>query len=368
MKINRNRLVSCCVIGVLALSGCGPELRRANISHSDVAAERSEQMRLAREMRQQRERRVQRVAAKIMSQARQVCPEVLDKPFTACSYTVSILEKDDVNAFADGQRIGINLGMLRFIESDDELAVVIGHEVAHNMLSHSQKKMGGALLGALLDAAIASQGVNTGGAFQQAGAMAYSKEYEAEADYLGLYLAARAGFDATVAPLFWRRMAIEHPGSIASRFNSTHPSTAERSVALRNTLAEIEQKSADKVALLPERRASDDTGPAFDASSLVADQPPKGTQPQSAYVDPQKRFQGPQGSKRPIGEWNYQAEKFAASQGCTGPNRPHPLTLFQGKLGFKEKFEAQCASGEPLAIECWQGGCEVVAETDSTRQ
>lgn len=358
MRTTTLLLISCCFAGVL-VAGCAPELKRAQVSSSDVAQERSEQMRLAREIRQQREQRLQRVAAKLMSQARQVCPELLTKRPTDCSYTVSLVEDDQINAAADGRKIYIQSGMMRFVESDDELAIVVGHEIAHNMLNHVQKKMGSQLLGALLDAAIASQGVNTGGAFQKAGALAYSQEYESEADYMGVYLAARAGFDATVAPLFWRRMAIEHPGNIASRFNSTHPSTAERSVALRNALVEIDRKNAKKVALLPERMTPIGDDPGFDTASLVADRPGQGTEPQSAYVDPQKRWRGPQKIAQPVGQWNYQAEHFAADQGCNGETRQKPVTRFTGKNGFIEHFEAQCANRSPMPIDCWQGGCTV---------
>ncbi|RMF20579.1 MAG: hypothetical protein D6760_11255 [Deltaproteobacteria bacterium] len=183
----------------------------------------------------------------------------------ACRYRVELVHSDDVNAFADGNRVGITTGMMRFVESDDELALVVGHEIAHNVLGHVRRRqansLAGALLGALLDIGAAAAGVDTGGAGtrmgMQAGGIAYAKEFEAEADYLGSYLAARAGFDIRGAPLLWRRMAVEHPSSIGHTFMASHPSTPERATALARTVEEIEAKIASGRPLVPERLAGE---------------------------------------------------------------------------------------------------------------
>ena len=59
---------------------------------------------------------------------------------------------------------------------------------------------------------------------------------------MGLYLAARAGYRIGGAPDFWRRMAVEHPASIRGNMLATHPSPPQRSVMLRRTIDEIENK------------------------------------------------------------------------------------------------------------------------------
>ena len=79
----------------------------------------------------------------------------------------------------------------------------------------------------------------------------FSKEFEADSDYMGLYMAARAGFDINMAPNFWRRMAVEHPGSIKKNYMATHPSTPERAAALRETIEEIEEKLRGGMPLAP---------------------------------------------------------------------------------------------------------------------
>ena len=67
-----------------------------------------------------------------------------------CSYPVDLSLSDAINAFADGRRIGITTGMMRFVESDDELALVVGHELAHNVSSHIDKQQANTLTGILL--------------------------------------------------------------------------------------------------------------------------------------------------------------------------------------------------------------------------
>ena len=73
---------------------------------------------------------------------------------TACRYPVALLEDDSINAFADGKMVGITMGMMRFSETDDELALVIGHELAHNALGHPTKRRVNVTLGAILGAAV----------------------------------------------------------------------------------------------------------------------------------------------------------------------------------------------------------------------
>ncbi|MFQ5352545.1 MAG: M48 family metalloprotease [Candidatus Binatia bacterium] len=187
--------------------------------------------------------------------------DVIVEAEKACAYPVGLQIQDAVNAFADGRAVVVTTGMLRFVENDDELAQVVAHEISHNVLSHVHKQQGnyllGRILGALLDVGAQSAGVNTGRTGEALGAsigagMA-SKGFEAEADYLGAYMAARAGFDISVAPTLWRRMAVEHPSSIAGGFMASHPSTPERALALEETIEEILAKRDRGEALEPAR-------------------------------------------------------------------------------------------------------------------
>lgn len=169
-----------------------------------------------------------------------------------CDYKYRVENSDAVNAFADGEGIHITTGMLRFVETDEELALIIGHEFAHNQMDHIDKKKGNAAVGLIFDLLLAGAGINTSGAISDAAAQAYSQEFEAEADYVGLYFAAHAGYDISQAPFFWRRMAIAHPGSIRSNHASSHPATPERFVALEAGVKEILAKQKNGEPLLPE--------------------------------------------------------------------------------------------------------------------
>ena len=182
-------------------------------------------------------------------------------PEKACPYGIVLIRDDEVNAGADGNTIFVTSAMLRFVENDDQLATVLAHEIAHNAMSHIQGKQRntifGALLGAIVDIGAATQGLNTGGEFSKsgatAGALAFSQDFEREADYVGAYIHANAGRPIANSPEFWRRMAQENPKSIV--FAGSHPTTAERFVRLDATVSEIERKLARGEPLRRELRA-----------------------------------------------------------------------------------------------------------------
>jgi len=137
--------------------------------------------------------------------------------------------------------------MVKFAESETELAFILSHEIAHNALGHNStsKKVGRAFLNAFLGPRITQ--MTTSG---------YSRENEAEADYAGLYIAARAGHDVSTASAFWRRMAAEHPQAIQGTFTASHPSLPERFLAIEATTKEIQDKQRIGAQLLPEKKSN----------------------------------------------------------------------------------------------------------------
>jgi len=175
------------------------------------------------------------------------------KPQRACRFPITLRPEQIINAFADGKQILITRGMVNFARTDDELALVIAHEMAHNLMKHIEAKKQNMGLGLLADIAVVllSRGQVSGTNFSQLAAMAYSQEFEAEADYVGLYVMAQAGIPITDAPKFWRRMAAAHPASIKTNHSATHPSTSYRMVALEETIREIDGKKLKGEALVP---------------------------------------------------------------------------------------------------------------------
>ena len=85
------------------------------------------------------------------------------------------------------------------------------------------------------------------------GAGAWSQSFEAEADYVGLYVLARAGGDLDGATSLWRRMGAANPGNIEHA--GTHPTTAQRFVSINRTIDEIRGRMAAGEALVPEERS-----------------------------------------------------------------------------------------------------------------
>ena len=180
-------------------------------------------------------------------------------PDRACSYPVVLGNGDEVNAYADGNQVVIQRGMMRFASSDTELGLVISHEIAHNSMNHMRSKMTNYALGSILD--IAAQillKIPTQGLFGNLGGNAYSQEFEAEADYVGLYIMAQAGGNIEDAPQFWRRMATLSPAAIQSSHMSTHPATPERFVALEETVKEIRTKQRSGKPLTPNLKNAPD--------------------------------------------------------------------------------------------------------------
>lgn len=179
----------------------------------------------------------------------------------ACAYPVVMLDDDALNAYADGNAVYITTGMLRFAATDLELQTVIAHELAHNTEGHLDKSRNnaliGGLLGAIVDVAAASQGIRTNvtGSAMQAGAQAFSQDFEREADYVGIYYMERAGIDATEAATFWRRMAAENARSVV--YGRSHPTSPERFVNITAAAAEVREKREAGTELLPTRRNTD---------------------------------------------------------------------------------------------------------------
>jgi predicted Zn-dependent protease len=96
----------------------------------------------------------------------------------------------------------------------------------------------------------------------------YSQDFESEADYVGLYVVARAGMPIDNAPRFWRRMGSQvAPGAISH--GTTHPPTAQRFVALEAAVAEIKAKQAAGQPLLPNEKSKAKADPAVPSGAQL---------------------------------------------------------------------------------------------------
>lgn len=205
------------------------------------------------------DRRLQHIATKIMPHATHMCSEIFGQEVKkACHFRLELSTKKGANAYADGEKVVVTTAMMELAKEDTQLAFVLAHELAHNVMEHPQRSQGnviiGAIVGGLADAVVASQGMRSEGEFSRAGAymgtLAYSPAFELEADYIGLYILARAGYDITKAPSFWRSLAQYNPNSLYTE--TTHPTSPERYVTMQKVIAEIKDKQKSHVALMPE--------------------------------------------------------------------------------------------------------------------
>ena len=158
-------------------------------------------------------------------------------------WEINVQESKEVNAYCmAGGKIMVYTGLIQQLKpSDDELAAVIGHEIAHALREHSREQMSQAyaqqfgLLGlaaivgvATKDANNASKTLALGGTVAAlALTLPHSRRAEHEADEIGLELAARAGYNPNAAVTLWEKMA-KVGGQKPPEFLSTHPSDASR--------------------------------------------------------------------------------------------------------------------------------------------
>jgi hypothetical protein len=184
-------------------------------------------------------------------------------PTLLCPYTINYnSESMDINAFTNGKSITITRGMYRFAQSDNELALVIGHEIGHNIMKHHVKKSYnqnlGVLSGAIIDITLNSHGYRLSkgltDTIRTLSRQINSVKFEREADYVGLYMTERAGYDTAQAINLWRRMAVEYKSTSIDK-RSTHPATAERFIYLEKPRQELIDKKKSGQELLPDFKA-----------------------------------------------------------------------------------------------------------------
>lgn len=161
-----------------------------------------------------------------------------------------LVQDPEPNAFCmPGGKIVVNEGILPYTQTEEGLAIVLGHEVGHAVAKHSAERLsqqmvasyGGQLLsGVLSNKSAATQNLaqQIYGLGAQYGVMLpYSRRNESEADHLGLVFAAMAGYNPQAAIPFWQRMASGGSKKVPE-FMSTHPSDASRINNIRKLLPE----------------------------------------------------------------------------------------------------------------------------------
>ena len=151
-------------------------------------------------------------------------------------WEVNLIGSKQINAFCmPGGKIAFYTGILDQLKlTDDEAAMVMGHEMAHALREHARERLGktqATSIGLSLGAQLLGLG-DLGNVAAKLGtqllALKYSREDESEADLVGLELAARSGFAPQAGVTLWRKMAAAGGGASGTKFLSTHPSGPQR--------------------------------------------------------------------------------------------------------------------------------------------
>ncbi len=166
------------------------------------------------------QQRLVTVASRITRHIADLCPDGMTLPHGSalarselCGYPVKLSERKGIYASTNGRRIKISRGLLRFTATDDELALVLGHELSHILLDHS-----GTMRGSLI------------------------KNAELEADRLGISIVARAGYNTETAARFLPRLAKAF--HYLNEPQDAYPTPAARAASIRLAIEEIARQEA----------------------------------------------------------------------------------------------------------------------------
>ena len=190
--------------------------------------------------------RLRAIAAKIIPHALQWNPRAAN-----WQWEVNLIGSKQINAYCmPGGKIAFYTGILNKLQlTDDEVAMVMGHEIAHALREHARERMGkgqatefAARLGGSLLSGLLGIDPRIGDAVAQTGAnlasLKFGREDESEADLVGMELAARAGYDPRAGVSLWQKMAANNKGA-PPEWLSTHPSGNSRIADIEANLAKV---------------------------------------------------------------------------------------------------------------------------------
>lgn len=169
----------------------------------------------------------------------------------AVPYPVYVVDTDEVNAYADGEKVVFYKGLLDFVESEGEVAYVLGHEMSHNIGHHPRKQTYGIIGLVLVNAALSDDYEYQPGRqldFERSQltqdvtisllALSYGRTHEYDADRHGVYLMVDAGYDPNDAIKFQERLLKKSPDNpgIFANLLSDHPTSEDRIQQIRNII------------------------------------------------------------------------------------------------------------------------------------
>lgn len=179
------------------------------------------------------------------------------------SWEIVVFDNSSLNAFAlPGNKIGVHTGLVRMVDSQDQLAAVIGHEIGHVLAKHSNErvsqetmiKQGLNIIGTVTasQSILGQLGMSALGLGAQYGILLpYSRNHETEADIIGMDLMAKAGFDPRESINLWQKMSSASQGQQVPELMSTHPAHETRLQELHRNLPKALQKYQQTTSTRP---------------------------------------------------------------------------------------------------------------------
>ena len=213
----------------------------ANAAYADVLtkAKRDGQLNAKPKMTQ----RVQRIAKRIIPHVTVYRDDALN-----WDWQVNVIDSEQLNAWAmPGGKIAFYSGIIEKLQlTDNEIAAIMGHEIAHALREHSRERASQqAVQGLLIGVVGAAAGVGQGGqaladmVAQMTFGLPNSRAHETESDRMGVELMARAGYDPRASITVWQKMAKQTGGKSSPQWLSTHPSNQTRIADLTDYAARV---------------------------------------------------------------------------------------------------------------------------------
>ena len=244
---------------MLALAGCGgaahllPQVSEGETNRALSEIEAAPALQIHQRSATKARGIVFETAKRLEDAAGPVCDQLEE---TVCVFNIQFNDADEMNAYATGEnKIVFFQGLAKYLQSEDEFAAVIAHEMGHHIADHIDKSQGNQLIGSILTGLLFalvtanSPGYVNSYQYNQdlqtamnlgstVGAISFSKEHEREADYISAYILARAGYDLSKARSLWMKFTKESGRTQTGLFD-THPAGPERLTAWDKSVAEV---------------------------------------------------------------------------------------------------------------------------------
>jgi beta-barrel assembly-enhancing protease len=164
----------------------------------------------------------------------------------ACNFSVELGNASHVNAYSDGNRTLITAGMLDYVRSDTELAIVVAKEIAHNIVIRAPRQHMTDAIDELRTFGAAPKSLQESKKIRP-----YTQVMDATADKYSLYLLARAGYDIDKVLPFWKSLASQFPEAQPNSYTALHPSTAYRSSVIAAVSGVVKHQMKHRLPLVP---------------------------------------------------------------------------------------------------------------------